>query len=100
MQVSNVLSAEPKPALSRRQRLVGLTGLASLAVLLVGHSVALSVFLWQPTPNAGASLLLFFSWAITFLGLWFVFRFIKTVRAIPEAAGSSDTQTSSHIAGI
>ncbi len=84
MQLWSVLNAKPNRVLSRVQRLVSLAGLYILAVLLVAHSVALSVILWQPAAGVKIVVLLAFSWAISLLGLWMIFRFVKTVRAIPE----------------
>ena len=83
MQLWVVLNARPKRALSRGQRLVSLAGLCVLAVLLVAHSVALSVFLYQPSAGIKTFVLLVASWTISLLGLWLVLRFVKTVRAIP-----------------
>ena len=86
MRVWSVLTEKPKPALSRRQRLVSLAGLGTLTVLLVAHSVALSVFLWQSGAGAKAILLLAFSWAVSLFGLWLNFRFVKTVCHMPSTA--------------
>lgn len=85
MQVWSVLSAKPKRALSRGQRFASLAGLCILAVLLVAHSVALSVFLYQPSAGAKTLALLACLWAASLFALWLVLRFAKIVRAIPEA---------------
>ena len=84
MQLWAVLNTKPKRALSRGQRLVSLAGLCVLAALLVAHSVALSIFLYQPGAGIKAFVFLVASWIISLLGLWLVLRFVKTVRTIPE----------------
>ena len=85
MQLWAVLNAKPKRSLSRGQRLVSLAGLCVLAALLVAHSVALSVFLYRPGAGIKTFVLLVALWTISLLGLWLVLRFVKTVRAAPEA---------------
>jgi hypothetical protein len=88
MHVWSVLTARPKPVLPRSQRLVSLAGLFVLAVLLVGHSVALSVFMWQPGAGTKVVVLLGFSWAISMVGVWLVLRFVRAVWSMPESAQS------------
>lgn len=86
MYLWSVLTAGPKTVLPRSQRLVALAGLFVLAVLLVAHSVALSVFLWQPGVSTKVAVLLVFSWAISLFGVWLISRFLRVVWSIPEAA--------------
>ena len=86
MDAWHFFSAGPRPTLSRGRRFVGLAGILSLAVLLVGHSVALSVFLWEPGASTKSVTLLVFSWFVSLVGLWLLLRYAKDVLAIPEAA--------------
>ena len=88
MHVWSVLTARPKAVLPRSQRLVSLAGAVILAVLLVGHSIALSVFMWQPGVGTKVVVLLGFSWAISLVGVWLVLRFVRAVWSIPEPAQS------------
>jgi hypothetical protein len=88
MHVWSVLTARPKPVLPRSQRLVSLAGLFVLAVLLVGHSIALSVFMWQPGVGTKVVVFLVFSWAISLVGVWLVLRLVRAVWSIPEPAKS------------
>ena len=88
MHLWSVLTAGPKTVVPRGQRLVALAGLFALVVLLVGHSVALSVFLWQPGVGIKVIVLLVFSWAISLLGVWLVSRFVRAVWSIPGPAQS------------
>ena len=88
MHVWSVLTARPRAVLPRSRRLVSLAGLLGLAVLLVGHSIALYVFLWQPGAGSKVVVLLAFSWAISVVGVWLVLRFARAVWSVPESAQS------------
>ena len=86
MHVWSILTSRPKPTLSRSRRLAGLAGLFGLAVLLVGHSIALSIFLWQPGAGTKPLVLLVISWAVSLVGLWLILRLAKVVWSTPEQA--------------
>jgi hypothetical protein len=81
---------------TRRRALVGTFGLLVLAVLVVAHAVALTVFLWEATARAGGIVAVGLLWAVSAVALFFVARGVRqVVAAFHSASGAGGASSAS-----
>ena len=81
MNVVTVFFHRPQAALSRRRALVGLAGLFSLAVLVIGHAVGLTIFLWEDTVRPSGAVALVLLWVVSAVALFFLARYVRHAAA-------------------
>ena len=81
MNVLAVLFQQPQAAFSRRRALVGLAGAFCLALLVIGHALALTLFLWEGTDRPSGLVALAFLWLVSAVALFFLVRYVCHVAA-------------------
>ena len=67
---------------SRRRVAVAVTGMLVLAAMVVGHAVALTLFLWDTTARASGAAMLALLWVVSAFALFLLVRFARYVTAI------------------
>ncbi len=72
--LSCYLKRPPPIPVSRRSATAGLAGLAILAVMVIGHMVALSVFMWEATTSSGGPIALLVLLGISVVAISFIWR--------------------------
>ena len=72
-----ILFRTPQSAPSRRRLVLGSVGALLLAVLIVVHAVAITLFLWSATAPPKVLAMLAFLWVLSFVGLFLLFRFVR-----------------------
>ena len=65
---------------SRRQLAIGCIGLVILGVMVVVHTVAISIFLWAVTANLGGVVALVLLWLISVVAIFFIARGLRHYR--------------------
>jgi hypothetical protein len=75
---------------SRRRVVIGVVGIVVLAAMVIGHAVALTLFLWSTTSQPSGVAGLVFLWVVSAIALFLLLRFARRaalhwrIGSIPE----------------
>ena len=77
MNVLTTLLQTPPAVVSRRRVVIGVVGMLVLAAMVIGHAVALTVFLWGTTSQPSGVAGLAFLWGVSAIALFLLVRFAR-----------------------
>ena len=89
MSVLSVLFQAPPVTVSRGRTVVGLVGVLILAAMVVAHTAALTVFLWDTTTRPSGVAGLAFLWSVSIVALLFLGRFVRHMVGLLRAGSGS-----------
>jgi hypothetical protein len=75
MNVFATLFRAPTAMPSRRRIAVGIAAMFVLAAMVVGHAVALTLFLWDATARPSGAAVLSFLWVVSAIAIFLLVRF-------------------------